>query len=99
MRKKACFLRGERLTTAALGLKNNKIGFSYQKKIAARRLWQVFFVLHSYLVFRLLIIFSKIDMDVISVIVLTLLFFVYIPVYYANFSYAFISKRIWGKHA
>jgi hypothetical protein len=42
---------------------------------------------------------SRIDIGDISLIAFALLVFTYIPVYYANFSYAFISKKIWEKHA
>lgn len=73
-------------------------GFAYQKKIASRFFWQIFFILHSYLVFKMFTVFLKLDIGDISFVALILLSFTYLPLYYANFSYAFINKNIWKKH-
>jgi hypothetical protein len=73
------------------------IGFAYQKKIASRLFWQGFFAVHSYFVFKLFNTFSRIDTGDISFLALLLLLFTYLPVYYANFGYAFMSKKVWEK--
>lgn len=69
-----------------------------KKKIAERLLWQVFFVLHSYFVFKLFIVFSRIPAADVSLAAVVILLITYVPLYYANFTYAFMSKKAWDKH-
>jgi len=71
-------------------------GLAYKKKIAFRILWQGFFVLHSYFIFKLFATFLKLNIGETSAVTLILLLIVYLPIYYANLCYAFMKKEIWG---
>ena len=84
-------------------------GFAYQKKLGLRIIWQVFFLAHSFFVFRFaFIMFYGLSNIVrlieageigwcVTLFMLLLLLFTYVPVYYANFSYAFTNKKIWNR--
>lgn len=61
-----------------------------------------FFILHSYIIYRISVAvydtFSIIeDISLLVIVVIAvIIFFIYLPIYYANFKYAFRSKHIWA---
>lgn len=75
-------------------------GLAYQKKIVRVLFWRAFFVLHSFLLYK--IIKSLLSTSVIEDVnlpfflgVASVILFIYVPFYYANFRYAFRSENIW----
>ena len=75
-------------------------GLAYQKKIARVLLWRAFFVLHSFLLYKIIktLLSTSVIEDVdppLFLGVASIMLFIYVSIYYANFRYAFRTENLW----